>query len=126
MATNDAHQPKRGRQLDIQVSHILRKRVSFDDIGLEGEVGVLPDRALILNARVYVATPFDAGTLEIGDEDGEPDAFGAAIALNAVSITPFGSVAEAHRPLETVVTFTRSEAATSGKAIIVIEYAVDN
>ncbi|MDH7790725.1 MULTISPECIES: hypothetical protein [Brucella/Ochrobactrum group] len=126
MATNDPHQPKRGRQLDIQVSHILRKRVSYDDLGLEGEVGVLPDRAVILNARVYVVTPFSAGTMEVGDENGAPDAFGAAIALGTVAITSFGSAAEAYRPIETVVTFTRSEEATAGEAIIVIEYAVDN
>lgn len=126
MATNDPHQPKRGRQLDLQVAHVLRKRIAFDDLGLEGEVGVLPDRALILNARVYVVTPFSAGTMEIGDENGAPDAFGAAIALGTAGITPFGSAAEAYRPLETVVTFTRSADATAGEAIVVIEYAVDN
>ncbi len=126
MATNDPHQPKRGRQLDLQVTHVLRKRISFDDLGIEGEVGVLPDRALILAAKVYIVTPFDTGTLDIGDENGAPDAFGKGLSLETVAYVPFGTVGEAYRPVETAVTFTRSAEATVGEAIIVIEYAVDN
>jgi len=127
MATNDTHQPKRGRQLNLQVTHVLRKRIAFDDHGLEGEIGVLPDRAIILSTRVYVLKAFNAGALDIGEEGRKADAFASKQALDkaAIVLTDL-KVEQAWREQETVVTFARSAVAAAGEAIIVIEYAVDN
>ncbi len=126
MATNDPQQPKRGRQLDLQVAHILRKRVAFDDLSLEGEVGILPDRAVIMSARVLIVTPFSAGTLDIGEENTGPDALASALPLDAIAFLPFGGAEDIYHEQEQIVTFTRSADATAGEAIILIEYAVDN
>ncbi len=128
MATNDTNQPKLGRQLALQVTHVLRKRISFDDGNIDGTVGILPDKAIILRGNVYVATPFSAGTLNIGVQGGTANEFLAAQALNTAAIAPLDKLAitNAYRPLETVLTFARSAAATAGEAFIVVEYAVDN
>ena len=128
MATNDANQPKQGRQLALQVTHVLRKTVRFDDSNLSGEVGILPDGAIILRGSVYVTTAYNTGTLNVGAKGGDNDEFGSALALNAQAIVAFDdlAIANAYRAQETVVTFVRSAAATAGSATIVIEYAVNN
>ncbi|MEN5106660.1 hypothetical protein [Brucella anthropi] len=128
MATNDANQPKQGRQLALQVTHVLRKTVRFDDSNLSGEVGILPDGAIILRGNAYVTTAYNTGTLNVGVKGGDADEFGSALALNAQAIVAFDdlAIANAYRAQETVVTFARSAAATAGSATIVIEYAVNN
>ncbi|MGU3399234.1 hypothetical protein ACLBWS_05745 [Brucellaceae bacterium D45D] len=128
MATNDANQPKLGRQLALQATHVLRKTVRFDDDNLLGEVGILPDGAIILRGNVFVTTAYSAGTLNIGAQGGDADEFASALVLNAQAIVAFDdlAIANVYREQETVVTFTRSAAATAGEATIVIEYTVDN
>ncbi|WP_421565576.1 hypothetical protein [Ochrobactrum sp. EDr1-4] len=128
MATNDPNQPKQGRQLALQVTHVIRKRVRFDDLNTEGEIGILPDKAIILRGNVYVTTAFSGGTLNIGVQGGAANEYLAAQALNATAIAPLDklAIANAYRPLETVLTFARSAAATAGEAFIVVEYAVQN
>lgn len=128
MATNDANQPKLGRQLALQVTHVLRKTVRFDDTNLSGEVGILPDGAIILRGNAYVTTAYNTGTINIGVLGGDADEFASALALSAQALVPFDdlAIANAYRAQETVVTFARSAAATAGTATIVIEYAVNN
>lgn len=128
MATNDANQPKLGRQLALQVTHVLRKTVRFDDGNLSGQVGILPDGAIILRGNVYVTTAYNTGTINVGVQGGDADEFASALALNAQAIVAFDDLAitNAYRAQETVVTFARSAAATAGEATIVIEYAVNN
>lgn len=128
MATDDAVQPKRGRQLALQVTHFLRKKVRFDDTSLSGEVGILPKGAIILRGNVYVTTAFNTGTLNVGVQGGDADEFGSALALNAAAIVAFDglAIANAYRTEETVVTYARSATQTAGEGFVVIEYVVDN
>lgn len=128
MATNDANQPKQGRQLALQVTHVLRKKVRFDDTNLSGQVDILPDGAIILRGNVYVTTAYNTGTINVGVQGGDADEFASALALNAQALVAFDDLAitNAYRAQETVVTFARSAAATAGEAHIVIEYAVNN
>ncbi len=86
----------------------------------------MPDRAIILTARVLIVTPFSAGTLDIGEEGDAPDTLASALALDAIAFLPFGGAEDIYNEQEKIVTFTRSEEATAGEAIIIIEYAVDN
>lgn len=125
MATNTFQTT--ARQLHTQQTHYLRKRIAFDDLGLTGEVGVLPAGAIILRGSVYVHTAFNTGTLNIGVQGGDVDEFGSALAL-AQAIVPFDdlAIANARRPADTVVTFARSAVQSAGEATIIIEFVVDN
>lgn len=128
MATNDANQPKLGRQLSLQVVHTLRKNIAFDDPSLGGEVGILPAGAIILTGAVYVSEAFDAGTLDVGAATVGDDEYASALALNSAAVVAFDDLAIANQVVadDTVVTFERSADATAGAASIVITYAVDN
>lgn len=126
MATNEPG--KLGRQLALQVTHFLRKRIAASDAGLTGEVGILPAGAIILRASVYVSTAFNTGTLNVGLQGGDADEFASALALNAQAIVAFDELAVTNqvRASESVITYARSAVQSAGVADIVVEYVVNN
>lgn len=134
MATNDANQPKLGRQLALQVVHTLRHRVAFDDDSFSGIVGILPDEAIILRGTAYVWTAFDAGTantIDIGVQGGDADEFMSDGSLASAADVAFDDLANANRrsATERVVTYDMTlsgTAPTAGLADIVVEYSVNN
>lgn len=128
MATNDANQPRQGRQLPLQAVHTLRRNISFDDANLGGVVGILPVGAIILTGAVYVGTAFSTGTINIGKVGGDADEYASAISIASAAIVTFDDMVIGNQVIatETTVTFARSATATSGKGSIVITYSVDN
>lgn len=128
MATNDANQPKLGRQFALQAVHTIRKNISFDDATLGGVVGILPAGAIILTGAVYVGTAFSTGTINIGKVGGDADEYASAVSIASQAVVAFDDLAITNQVIadDTTVTFARSASASSGKGSIVITYSVDN
>lgn len=127
MATDDAVQPKVGRQLALQVVHTLRKKIRFDDASLSGKVGVLPKGAIILTGTLFTTSAFNTGTLNVGKSGGDADEYASAIAMTS-AITAFDDLAigNVYMAEETIVTYARSATQSAGEGHIVITYSVDN
>lgn len=126
MATNEP--ALLGRQLALQVTHFLRKRIAASDASLTGLVGILPQNAIILRANVYVSTAFNTGTLNVGLQGGDADEFASALALNSQAIVAFDELAVTNqvRSGETYITYARSAVQSAGVADIVVEFVVNN
>lgn len=138
MATNTAG--TQARQLPWQVTHMIRRNVSYDtpNIGTADsvKVGVLPQGAFITGVRVEIVTAFNAGTtnvLTVGTNTGSDNNIVAAgdvneAATGVTSVTRgLGRSLAASADKTVYVLYTQSgSAATAGEAEIVIEYVADN
>lgn len=116
------------RRFHTQQTHYLRKRIAWNDAGLTGIVGVLPEGAIIVRGSVYVFAAFNTGTLNVGKQGGDADEYASALALNSQAIVAFDDLAitNARMTADTVVTYARSTAQSAGEAEILVEFIVDN
>lgn len=115
------------RRFHTQQTHYLRKRIAWNDAGLTGIVGVLPEGAIIVRGSVYVFTAFNTGTLNVGKQGGDADEYASALALTK-AIVAFDDLVidNARMTADTVVTYARSTAQSAGEAEILVEFIVDN
>lgn len=135
MATNTAGTA--ARQLPFQATHYLRRRVTFADVsGTQYKMGTLPMGAVVLGTSVSVKTVFNAASTNVlivgtaGDDDALVAAGGVdetAVALTRVApATLAGQVApSADTDIYTKYTQTGT-AATTGDAVVIVEYVPDN
>lgn len=133
MATNDANQPKLGRQYALQVVHYLRKTITFEDT-TAATVGVIPAGSLILKpaSGVHVVTAFNDSTTDVVDvgttDDG--DLFATDLDVSAVGFKVLDEdIAGLRVSSEVTVTATYAGGtgdATAGEAEVVIAYIPDN
>lgn len=136
MATNDANQPKLGRQLSLQAVHTLRANIDYT-MEAGGVVGILPAGAFVIDGAVHVTEGFDdttADDIDVGVGTIGDDEFVSAADANSAATVLFSSedLATGNRwsADERTVTWAFSAAATgdgeAGAASIIIWYAVDN
>lgn len=125
------------RQLPIQATHYLRKRVAFDTPGIGTAatvaVGVLPAGAIVVDTVVKMQTAFNAGSTnvlivgtstdddEFVDADDVTEGGTAAVRLT----TGLGYTTTANEIVYAQYTQTGT-AATTGAADIIIAYVPDN
>lgn len=135
MATNDANQPRLGRQLALQAVHVLRADIDYTMNG--GIVGILPAGAFVIDGAVHVTTGFndttgddiDVGVGTIGDDE-----FVSAADANAAATVLFSAedlaTGNRYSASERTVTWAYTTAATgdgtAGAGSILVWYAVDN
>lgn len=133
MATDDANQPRLGRQLSLQVVHTLRAAIDYT-MEAGGVVGTLPEDAVVHDCHVMVTTGFDDTTgddIDVGVQGGTDNVFASAVDANAVAYTS-GTIAAANRHSadERVVSWNFTTAATgdgtAGEAFIILLYSVNN
>lgn len=125
----------KGRQNAIQTVHYLRKQIRFSD-GASSvlTVGTLPAGAAVLRGQAVVQTAFNSGTnnnIDVGIA-GATSSYASALALTSAGVKAFTGLATAAGAVTTqdtdvIVTMALTgTAATTGTAIVVIEYTVNN
>lgn len=135
MATNDANQPKLGRQLALQVVHTLRANIDYTMNG--GIVGILPAGAFVVDGAVHVITGFDdttADDIDVGVGTIGDDEFCSAVDANAAATVLFSAedlaTTNRYSASERTVTWDYTTAATgdgsAGSAVITLWYVCDN
>lgn len=135
MPTNTAG--TQARQLPFQATHYLRRRVTFADVsGTQYKMGTLPTGAVVLGTSVAVTTVFNAGTTNVlivgtlADDDALVAAAGVdetAVALTRVAPATLAGAVAPTADTDIYTKYTQSgTAATTGVAIVIVEYACDN
>lgn len=135
MATNEP--AKMGRELALQVPHVLRYRVTFADEGDVVDIGRIPAGASVISGGVHIVTAFDdTSTIDVGFRDGsstdDPDAYGSALVATAVgfiALDGLATTANIQQTSEAVVTVSVNDgtgASTAGVADVIVVYVVDN
>lgn len=131
MATNDANQPKLGRQLAIQAVHYLRKGMTYDG-DLSVNVGVLPAGAVIVPGAsgAFVTTAFAGGTpqtLDIGYAD-DADEYASALVLTTAGQIELDVETDLLVPEDRTITATLTAGATvsAGALEVIIAYIPNN
>lgn len=135
MATGTAG--TQARQLPWQVTHYLRRRVTFADVsGTQYKIGTIPANALVLRTVVSIQTAFNAGTTNVlivgtsGDDDALVAAAGVdetAVAVTSVAPATLGGLMSASADTDLYTKYTQTgTAATTGVATVVVEYVPDN
>lgn len=125
----------KGRELDFQAVHYLRKAFTFSagDAGVV-TIGTLPAGALVVGGGVYVGTAFNAGTANTADigTAADPDGFATALSLTAAGYKVLDDLATSNDLLTTADTDViatlalTGTAASAGSGIAVIEFVVNN
>lgn len=115
--------------------HYLRKAIAYTDGATAAvTVGTVPAGALIHDAAVTVTQAFNNGTtntLNIGTV-ADPDGFASALALGTIGKIVADELAtsnDLYVTADTVITATHASsgtAATTGQAIVVVTFSVDN
>ena len=123
------------RELGFQAVHYYKKTVNFNDLGIATGVpfGTLPMNAEIVNVVVKVKTVFNAGTtnvLAVGTTGVGVDIVAAAdvneAALGSTTVLTGNALSFAvDTPMYASFTQTGT-VATTGKAVIIVAYVVDN
>lgn len=122
------------RDFGYQVTQVISKPIAFTD-GATAVVtiGVLPPKAVVINAGVLVTTAFNAGTgnvLDIGTS-GDDDGFATDLALGTIGRIAADELAtsnDLYSTDEVTVTATLAltgTAATAGAGIVYVEYFVN-
>ena len=130
------------QQYHLNVVHVLRKNITFADMGDTVSLGWVPAGAVVSNAYIVVDTAFNSGTTATANMgfrnagDGTSDdvdefmtAVSVAAAGKAAADEIDASVADLYFPegAELVVALAETGAtATAGNAFAVVEYTVDN
>lgn len=127
------------RELPFQAVHYLRKAIAYNTSGIGStgtvKVGTLPAGAVVEKVQVKVTTVFNAGTtnpLDVGtatDEDLLVDSTVTDVSLAATGSTFVWRGADATFAADTPIYATYAQtgtAATTGAAIIIITYTVNN
>ena len=143
MGTNTDLRGLSARSLHRQLSHTMRKTVNFGDAGIGGSNGVLlssdalPSGAFITSVWVEVVTAFNAGTtntLTVGTNAGSINNIVSSADLTGNGSASLGtqvtqvlrgagrSLASAGDTQVSVKYVQTGAAATTGQAVIVIEY----
>jgi hypothetical protein len=142
MATNTDYRGLSARLDHRQLVHTMRKTVNFGDTGIGGSAGVLlssdalPLGAFITNVMVEVVTAFNAGTtntLTVGTNASvnnivsSADLTGNGSASLSTQVTQvgrgFGRALAAAADTQISVKYVQTGgAATTGQAVIIIEY----
>ena len=129
---------KDGRHYRTQQTHYLRRKVAFNSApsGATVLVGTLQAGALVLRTSVAITEAFNAGTsndLIVGtaaDDDALVATAGvseAAVGLARVAPATLGGFVAAGADTDVYAKYTQTgAAATTGRAVIVVEYAADN
>lgn len=136
MSVNDA------QQYHLNVVHVLRKNITFSDMGSTVSLGWVPAGAVVSNAYIVVDTAFNSGTTSTANmgfrNAGDGTTADADEFMTAVSVAAAGkaaadeidaSVADLYFPEGAELTVALAEtgtAATAGNAFAVVEYTVDN
>lgn len=117
-----------------QSTQVLYKPISFTDgASAVVTVGVLPEKAVVINAGVYVQTAFNAGSgnvLDIGIS-GDDDGFATDLALGTIGRIAADELAtsnDLYSTSEQTVIATLAltgTAATAGAGIVFVEYFVN-
>ena len=128
----------RARDLGLQAVHYLRKTVNYNDTGIGTadtvKVGRLPAGAFITNTLVRVDTVFNAATtnvLTIGTNAASDNNIVASGDVNEASAITFvcttGNGLSITSDTDVYARYTQTgTAATTGKATVVITFAVNN
>lgn len=126
----------KGRQLALQVVHTLRKIVNYSDgASAVVTVGTLPAGAIVIGGGIQVVTAFNAGTnnnIDVGIA-ADADGFASAIAMTSKGFKVFDDIATSDdlgpMTADTDVIATlglTGTAATTGSAIIIVQFCVNN
>ena len=132
-----------GQQYEQNVVHVLRKSLVFGDATAltTFSMGWVPNQAAIVDAGVNVLTVFNAGTnnlLDIGYRNGgnsesdDLDEYATKVVLTTAGIIAADELATAAVnifPLGAEITCSldlTSTAATTGRAVVWVQYVVDN
>lgn len=131
-----------GQQYELNAVHYVREAISWDDGNtVTTSLGWVPEGANVIRGGVAVQTAFDSGTnnnLSIGfrnapgGETDDPNAYATAISLAAVGVIDTDEMAAVAAldltlgaEITCLVELTGTQA-TAGKAIVWMEYIVDN
>lgn len=136
MSVNDA------QQYHLNVVHVLRRTVTFANMGSTVSLGWIPPGAVIEDAYIVVDTAFNSGTTSTANmgfrNAGDGTAADADEFMSAVSVAAAGkaaadeidaSVADLYFPGGAEITVALAEtgtAADAGNAFAVVKYTVDN
>ncbi len=130
-----------GQQYEQNVVHFLRKSLVFGDSAATYSMGWVPNQAAIVDAGVTILTVFNAGTnnqIDIGYRNGgngetdDLDEYATDVVLTTAGIVAADELATAAVnifPLGAEITCTldvTSTAATTGRAVVWVQYIVDN
>ena len=130
-----------GQQYHQNVTHFLRKAITFGDDGAVVSLGWLPAKAAVIRGGAVVSTAFNAGSgniLDIGFRaagDGttaDPDEYATDLALGTAGVIvadEMATAADAYLPEGAEITCSPAlsgTAATEGAAVVWVEYIVDN
>ena len=135
MATNTAGST--ARNLQKQLVHYLRKRITFADLGTTVTVGTIPAGASVIGGGVHITTAFNSsGTdlLDVGFIGGTTDADGYATdltlaAVGFIALDELGATTNIIQSVDTTVTCAPAQSvadATAGVAEVIITYVLDN
>lgn len=126
-----------GRQLQAQVPHILRKRITYLDYGTTVTVGWIPAGASVIGGGVHVRTAFNSSGTDLIDvgfvgSTTVAAAYATQLTLAAVGYIPFdelGTTTNIQQSVDTRVTCAPAQGvadATAGSADVIVLYVVDN
>lgn len=125
------------RQLPFQATHYLRRKVTFADAsGTQIKMGTLPMGAAVLGTTIAVKTVFNGGSTNVlivgtlADDDALVAAAGVdetAVALTRVAPATLAGLVAPTADTDIYTKYTQTgTAATTGEAIVIVEYAPDN
>ena len=134
MVTNLFSQTPAARDMGYCIADVLRKRITFAQVGAAVVVGVLPARALVIGGGIFVTTAFNGTTMtaNVGHADATPApaAFGSALsvaALGYIALDELAAVTNTRSTGERTVTVTvTATGATAGDAEVVILFVNDH
>lgn len=115
------------------LKHVIRKDIAFNTTGIASGVviGAIPNGAVITAVEVLITAAFNAATtnvLTVGT-DATADLYLAAadVAEGSTGLTRYiGKAAKLAANTEITVTYTQTgTAATTGAAVVMVEYVVD-
>lgn len=119
------------RTTGYQLTHFLRKDITFNDNGLVITLGKLPPGAIVINAGVVVTTAFNAGStnvLDIGTSD-DDDGFATDLALGTIGRIAADELATSNDLYSATAEITctatvalSGTAATAGAGVVFVEY----
>lgn len=115
--------------------HVLRKRITFADLGTVVTIGKIPAGAIIVGGGVHVITAFNSsGTdlLDVGFIAATTDADGLATDLDLATIgfkalDELAAVTNIHQTIESTITASPAQSvadATAGVADVVVTYVI--
>ena len=134
MATNVDYRGLSARQDPRNVSNTLRRTVNYSDAGIASGIAIGPDAlplgAFIMGVWVEIVTAFNGGTdvLTVGTNSTSYNNIVAAVDVNetATGVTQvtraLGRSIAASADVAVFIKYTTAGTATTGQAVVVIEY----